>query len=148
LRSDRGFRSTKRRPEPAPPPEGPDPEPGPRRQRIKGAYLKEYSHVVKDIDEVSELVAEIEADGKGKVISSPRVMTANQTYDEGSSPAGPGKTNAAAPGSATAGVAFPVNPPRALMTSTSTPWNPGTSDWGPPGSSDRRLKIDLISIRP
>ncbi len=37
-----------------------------------------------------------------------RVLTANQTYDEGSSPGGAGKTNPALPGSATAGVAFPI----------------------------------------
>ena len=37
----------------------------PRDRQIKPAYLKEYSHVVKDMDEVSDLVAEIEADGKG-----------------------------------------------------------------------------------
>src|SRR5258708_36478331 len=37
-----------------------------------------------------------------------RVVTASQQESEGSSPAGAGKTNPNSPGSATAGVAFPV----------------------------------------
>ena len=37
-----------------------------------------------------------------------RILTANQQASEGTTPSGPGKTNAASPGSGTAGVAFPV----------------------------------------
>jgi hypothetical protein len=37
-----------------------------------------------------------------------RLLTASQQPNEGTSPSGPGKTNASSPGSATAGVAFPV----------------------------------------
>jgi len=37
-----------------------------------------------------------------------RILTASQQASEGTTPSGPGKTNAASPGSGTAGVAFPV----------------------------------------